>query len=230
MRAWLPGPDGRRRRLLARAPPGPLRDYLAAPYPPPATRCRDARFLALDLETTGLDPSTDEILSAGWVCLEGLRIDLSTARHRLLRPTQPVPAGSAVIHGITDDRAATGGAPRAVLTELLGALGGRVLLAHHAAVERAFLDAACRDHLGGGILVPAVDTLALGRRALLAGGERTARASLRLDALRRRHHLPRYRAHDALSDALAAAELFLALLSRRSPDGALTLRQVLAPW
>ncbi len=227
--ARLLGLDWRRRRLLRRTPPGPLRDQLSVPFPPPGRDCREVRFLAVDLETTGLDAAADEILSVGWVALEGGRIDLGTAGHRLVAATRAV-APTAPLHRITDDVAASGAPPAEVLTELLRLLAGRVLVAHNAAFELQFLDAACRRAFGGPLLVPAVDTLALAVGWLERRIPRERRPDLRLDAVRRRHNLPRYRAHDALADAVAAAELFLAQLAKRErAGGALPLRAVLLP-
>ncbi len=181
----------------------------------------------MDLETTGLDPRTDEIVSVGWVALTGERIDLSTAAHRLVLPTRALPEQSTVIHAITDDVAARGAPPPVVVAELLSVLAGKVLVAHNASFELAFVRAACARAFGGRFLSPAVDTLALGLRALQRRDAAFAPRELRLHALRRRHNLPRYRAHDALSDALAAAELFLAQLARLGGDRAVPLSRVL---
>ena len=55
--------------------------------------------------------------------------------------------------------------------------------------------------------------------------------ALRLWAARKRRGLPVYRAHEALSDALACAELYLAQraeLEARHPGTTQTLRQVVA--
>jgi DNA polymerase III subunit epsilon len=221
------GLERRRRRLLARTPAGPLREFLSMPFPRPGRDCREAGFVAVDLEATGLDPAEDEIVSIGWVCLEGVRIDLSTARHRLVRASRDIPEESAVLHGITDDRAARGAPLQPVLQELLAVLAGRVLVAHNATFELQFLDAACLHAFGGRLLVPAVDTLWLAREWLERGNIAYQRAELRLDALRRRHNLPRYRAHNALSDALAAAELFIAQVAQRENGRALPLRALL---
>jgi DNA polymerase III subunit epsilon len=232
--------ESRRTRSLRAAPPGALRDYLSVPFPPGRSDCRSARFTALDLETTGLDPDSDEIVSVGWVCLTGTRIDLSTAGHLLVQPTREMPETSAILHRITDDMARHGLPLRTALARVLGVLAGSVLVAHNAAFELQFLTAACASVFGGRFLIPAVDTLELAGRAMRwrdAGWEsgagaalRVSRggASLRLDALRRSYNLPRYPAHDALSDALAVAELFLAQLARSGTKG-VPLRKVLVP-
>jgi DNA polymerase III subunit epsilon len=220
--------DFRRRRRARSAPPGPLRTYYDMPFPPRSRDWMQVEFLALDLETTGSDPGVDEIVSAGWVRISGGAMDLGTATRRMVRPSGPMPEASAVIHAITDDEAAQGEPLRAVLVDILRALGGRVLVAHYARTELGFLDAACRRCLGGGLLVPVVDTLELARRRHSKAGREPARGEFRLDALRMQYNLPGHQMHDALSDAIAAAELFLAQAAELSATGALPLRTLLS--
>ncbi len=223
--------DRSRLRAMHAAPPGALRDYLAVPFPRRRADLGEVGFLAVDLETTGLEPARDEIVSAAWVALDARAVDLSTARLRFAAPEGAMPETSAVIHGIGDDAAARGSPLRSVLEELLAALAGKVLVAHNAPFEIAMIDAACRRVLGGRFVARSVDTLALARKALEARGEAAypeAGANLRLDAVRRAHNLPRYRAHDALSDAVAAAELFLAQVAERESGRGLKLASVLA--
>jgi len=139
-----------------------------------------------------------------------------------------MPEASAVIHAITDDEAAQGETLRAVLVDMLSALAGRVLVAHYARTELGFLDAACRLCLSGGLLVPVVDTLELARRRHSKAGREPVRGELRLDALRMQYNLPAHQMHDALSDAIAAAELFLAQAAEFSAAGELPLRALLS--
>jgi DNA polymerase-3 subunit epsilon len=221
--------DYRRRRRLRTARPGPLRDLLAVPFTPTDRDCRRVEYVAIDLETTGLDPARDEIVSVGFVCLNGLRIDLGSACHRLVRQTRAIPERSAVIHQITDDAAAGGDSLEAVVAELLPVLAGRVLIAHHARVELGFLGAACERLYGGRPLLPVVDTQFLAQRRLERRNQPFAARELRLAALRSRYNLPRYRAHDALSDALAAAELFAAQVAECDTGQPLPLKRFLLP-
>ena len=222
--------DYRRRRLLASVPGGPLRDFLAEPFPAPGDDCRGVKFVALDLETTGLDARKHDIISMGWVCLSWAAIDLSTAQHRLVLPSGDIPEHSAVIHKITDDQAAQGEPLEAALALLLGVLAGTVLIAHHARVEFHFLDAACQRVFGGRFLIPVVDTQALALRQFERSNSGYSGKDLRLAALRDRHNLPRYPAHNALSDALAAAELFVAQMAQRQRESHVPLRQVLSKF
>jgi DNA polymerase-3 subunit epsilon len=207
------------RRLRGKAAAAPLLAQLNTPLADPGQDWRFARYLALDLETTGGDPQRDDILSFGWVCLEGPEIRLDSARHRLVLPRRALNEASVTIHRITDDRAAAGEKLRSVLADFLAALQNRVLIAHYTPTELRFIDAACRACFGGAFLPLVIDTLDLARRA--SPGH--APGSLRLSALRARHHLPRYAMHHALSDALAAAELFLAEAEALSARGRRTL-------
>lgn len=221
--------DYRRRRLLKRASPGALLDYLSTPFPARRMDCHDVEFVALDLETTGLDSRRDEILSVGMVCLKAGRIDLATARHHLVSPDGAIPERSAVIHQITDETAARGDALADVIPTVLSRLAGRVLLGHHVKVEREFLDAACRKLYGAGFLIPLVDTEALVRRWLERRDQPISSGGLRLHALRERYGLPRYKAHNALVDALATAELFCAFTAHANLTGKVPLKRFLEP-
>jgi len=223
------GLDFRRRRLLRRCAPGPLHDFLAAPFPDLGADFRDVEFVALDLETTGLDARTDEILSIGMVSMHGCRVDLATASHYLVTPTRAVPESSAVIHQITDDQAARGRPLAEVLPLVLSRLAGRVLLGHHVGIERSFLNAACQSVYGGRLLVPLADTEAMVRRWMTERNRPIAQGGLRLHALREQFGLPRYKAHDALIDALATAELFCAFVANREPGRKAPLRMFLEP-
>jgi len=219
--------DFRRKRLLKKAPPGVMRDFYAVPFPPGTSDCRSLEFVALDLETTGLDPQRDEILSIGLVGMKGTVIELGSALHRIARPERSIPEQSAVIHHITDDQAAAGEPLEQVLRKVLPLLAGKVLIAHHARFEIRFLQRACRRYFGSSFLMPVIDTQELARRSLERRQQVYRPTELRLAELRRRYQLPRYRLHNALSDALAAAELFLAQLARYDSDAAVPLKRLL---
>ena len=218
------GAERRRARWAGQASPGPVRDYLTAPPPGPRTDVSDLRLLALDLETTGLDPRTDHILSVGFVPVDGLQIDLSGAEHLLCRAGVEV-GQSATIHGITDDALTAGIDLRTLVERVATALTGRALLAHHAVIETEFLSAACERELGVPLPVTAVDTMQLHSRVLRStAGEGLPQGALRLTTARAHLGLPRYAAHEALTDALACAELYLAQVDRLSGGGPMSLK------
>ena len=90
-------------------------------------------------------------------------------------------------------------------------MAGRVLVAHSAAVERAFLGAALRG-LGLRLREPLLDTAVLG--ALLMAERGTPPSKLMpLGRLAASLGLPEHRPHHALGDALTTSQVFLALAS-----------------
>lgn len=197
--------DSRRRREVRRAR-GALRECLTAPLPDRGTPANKLPLLAIDFETTGLDPATDDLLSVGFVAVNGLEIDLGSAGRHIIRGAREV-GQSATVHGITDDTLAAGGSLEHAMAATVRALRGRVLLAHFADIEENFLDRACRELFGAGLPTLSVDTMMLHHRVL---EESSTRGSVRLWGARERYGLPVYRAHEALTDALACAELYLA--------------------
>ncbi len=213
--------DARRRRLAKKAPPGPLRDYLETPFPDPGTPVDQAPILAIDFETTGLNPEQDHLLSVGHVEIVHGRVELATARHQVVLSHRPLAGENVSIHGITDDQVADGEPLERILPGLLQALSGKVLLAHHAAVETGFLKAICLRLYGVAPLFPVIDTLQIARRTLEQRNQPYQSRDLRLFNLRQELGLPAYQAHNALCDAIATAELFLAQVAasggRRAP-------------
>jgi len=200
-----------RKRLLRTLASGPMQDFLSEPFPTRGSGCSSTELVALDLETTGLDAGTDQILSVGLVPVRNGSILLDRAWYRVVRIAREVPADTAIIHGITDDASAQGAPLAEVLPEVLARLSGKVLLAHHAAVELGFINAACMRLYGVPFLIPVIDTQLMAKQLMQRRDIPYKARDLRLSNLRDRYNLPRYAAHHALSDALATAELFLAM-------------------
>lgn len=205
---------GRGRRAAGTLPAGPLQTWFATPQPSARTPLATLPLLAVDLETTGLDPRRDRIISIGWVPVDGMVIRLGGAGQAVVSGEDLGEDGvgqSATVHGLTDDRLRDGVPLEAAVGLLLEALAGRVLLAHHAALETGFLQAACRRLWDVRLDLTVVDTMRLQRRVVAPGFDDEPRGEdLRLWNARARFGLPVLRAHDALHDALAAAELYLA--------------------
>jgi DNA polymerase-3 subunit epsilon len=204
-----------RRHLYARRVAGTaLQTCWRAPLPSTSSDWRRVSFLAVDAEMSSLDVDEGELLSVGWVQVDGGSIALSSARHYLIKAEKSV-GQSATIHSLRDCEL-TGAEPgEQVLQRFLEAAAGRVLVFHNAALDIAFLDRVSRQAFDAPVLMPCVDTLRL-EQALLTRRDAPIRTGdLRLQACRDRYNLPPYPAHNALIDALATAELLVAHATHR---------------
>lgn len=228
MLASLLGSEAKRKRLLKKAPEGPVRDYLSVPFPDNRMDIHEVPMLSLDFETTGLNPVQDRLLSVGYVGIQHAEVQLATAVHKLIRPEQSIAEESVVIHRITDDAAALGDGLDEVIPELLKALTGKVMLAHHGVIETSFLARACTRLYGVAPVFSVVDTLKIARQWYVRRGKEPGPGDLRLFNLRKRFGLPDYNAHNALSDAISTAELFLAQVESMDNNVSPPLRQFLA--
>jgi len=175
---------------------------------------------------SALDVNKGELLSIGWVVIEGGVIALDSARHHLVRPENSV-GQSAAIHSLRDCELSEAQSGAEVLAHFLRAAAGKVLVFHNAALDMAYLNRISKSVFHAPILLPAVDTL-LQEQSLLRRRQQPIKpGDLRLHACRARYHLPEYQGHNALLDALATAELLLAMAVHRSGGRQFALRQLL---
>jgi DNA polymerase-3 subunit epsilon len=190
----------------------PMRSLLSSPLPSPSDPFEDVELVALDIETTGLDAASADMLSVGWVLVRGGRVALGTAKSFIVRPSHGV-GMSASVHGLTDTLVGTGYDWETVLDEIVEVLAGRVLLVHHAGLDKALLDRMCQRRFNTRLHVPVSDTLDLELKIRQRKHHLESGTSLRLSELRDAYGLPRYSAHDCLIDAIATAELLIAMVA-----------------
>ncbi len=188
-----------------------VRQYLQSPLPAYSLDVAELNYLVVDLEMSGLHADTDQILSMGYVPVRKQQIILKEACHELIRQPDLSLDATAPIHNIRHTDLETGQPLEDALERLLSALSGHVLVVHHAPLDTAFLQRSLSKHYQLKLLSPVVDTLKVeqtryAQRELPAGG-------LRLHACRDRYNLPPALAHNALTDAIATAELWLAQMS-----------------
>ncbi len=187
-------------------------------------------YWALDLETGGLDPAHDPILSVGMVPVRQGGIRLGEAWSSLVRPedADEIDPSSIFAHHLLPGEVRDAPTVEAVLAEVDRRLREGALLVHHAALDVGFLRRAYRRLGMRWPSPPVVDTVAL----LLKAAKRARfldpdapphEPELNLTKARRHLGLPDYGAHDALTDAISAAELFLVL---RKQVGAKRLRDL----
>lgn len=189
-----------------------MRNFLRASLPVAGSRFADVEFLVIDLETTSLRALDGEIASMGWVLVKGAAVQLSSAEHYYAKIQSGV-GQSAVIHQIRDSELDNALPVADIMARLLEVAAGKVLVFHNACLDMDFLNTLATKLYGDTLLAPVVDTLLLERRRLQRRDAVPRSGELRLHSCRLRYGLPDYPAHDALTDALATAELLMAWAS-----------------
>ncbi|EJN37516.1 DNA polymerase III, alpha subunit (gram-positive type) [Pseudomonas sp. GM84] len=209
-----------------------LRERLARlPKPAPLGVCslREQRWVVLDLETSGLNPSRDQVLSIGAVAIEDGAIDFSQQFERTLhRPTQKTNA-SVLIHGLGPSALAAGCDPAEALLDLLEFIGASPVLAFHAPFDQRMLARALKQSLGYRLQQHFLDVAEL---APMLNPDTVLREA-GLDDWVARFDLHIEERHHASADAQVTAELALILLSqarRQQLDSPLQLEQRLRGW
>ncbi|MBA4502826.1 3'-5' exonuclease [Marinobacterium marinum] len=203
-----------------------LKAFYKAGVVAPDTPLSEVPLVAMDFETTGLDPRKGGIVSIGLVPMTINRIYCAQAKHRVLKPRATLSSESVVVHGITHSEIESAPDLSRILDELLAQLQGKIVVVHHRGIERGFLNAALKARLREGIEFPVIDTMELEARlhrkkplgfwARLLGKKPV---SIRLAKSRERYNLPYYRPHHAMTDAIACGELLLAQVADRfGPD------------
>lgn len=174
------------------------------------------RLLALDLETTGADADA-EVLEIGTVpVVEGV-IRIGEVTRTLVRPDERSAVEGIAAHHLRPSDVADAPSLAEVLPGLLERIAATdALLVHHARLDVRVLRRACA---ATGVRWPkprVVDTVELigrVRRRERATGS-SGRLPRGLSDARAALGLPPHRAHEAVADAVATAELYLALQAR----------------
>lgn len=197
-----------------------LKNYYSKGLPSGDTPLSEIEFLAVDFETTGLDPKKDGILTIGLVPFTLNRVFLNRAKHWTVRPRQALEEESIVIHGITHNDILDAPDITEVLDEILDALSGHIVVVHYRKIEREFLNHTLLDRINEGIEFPVIDTLDIESsiQDRESGGiwnrlKGKKPQSVRLAQSRTRYGLPGYTPHHALTDAIATAELLQAQIA-----------------
>ena len=182
--------------------------FASAPRPARRTPWREAKWCALDLELTGLNPTRDVIIAVGAVPIEEGRLLLGQSIYTLVRTSKRSEHDAVLLHKLRVADLADAPSLEEAIDLILESLSGRVPVFHTTAVERSFL--APRFAERGVRLPPAVDTEVLGR-LLLRERDSVAVPRLPLGKLASMLSLPTGPPHHALGDALTTGAAFIAL-------------------
>ena len=201
-----------------------LKQYLLKPLVHKKTRIQDIEFLVLDFETTGLNPSKEKIISMGYTVIKDLHLLAASSGHLLINPKQSLTEENVSIHQLTDDDLRQGVGLKYAMEQLFIEMRNRVVIVHFDNIEKKFINCACQklyqiNHLP----IMMIDTLKIENRKMMNTQGYIRPDSLRLFSLRKRYNLPRYKAHNAMQDAISTAELFLAQVSHMGDSNSIVL-------
>lgn len=180
--------------------------------PADATPLANLPLIALDTETTGLDPRLDRLVQFAGLPLRGIHPDGDPIDF-LVHPGLPIPPASTRVHGIDDAAVADAPPYPAHHTILVERLHGRVALGHTIGFDLAVIDAEARRHR---LHFPAAASLCLAELAAAVLPDYTA---VDLDQLARRFDVAINGRHTALGDAAAAATIWARLLPHLQDRG-----------
>ena len=195
--------------------------YLRRPAPhsrwngPAHTPLERLPLVAIDCETTGLDPRRDRIVSLAAIRISpGLRVDERPMLDLLIDPGVEIPARATAIHGI--DQAQLAGAPSfaEAFGRVAASLEGAVVIGHFVGFDLAIIGREAARAGRPWHEPPSFDTANLAA----AAGYPPEHVDL-VEMLGRLGIEPRGRRHSASGDARMAADLFVALAHRLIGQG-----------
>ena len=186
----------------------------------PEILIEDAELVVFDLETTGLSASRDRMCEIGAVRVRSLEI--AETFETLVDPRVSLPPTIARLTGLREVDLRRAPRQDLAVRRFLAFTGDAVLAAHNARFDVAFLDHAVQRLTGRRVAAAVVDTVWLARRLLQRRSERFSLAQLA-------HFFgtSTVPCHRALPDALATAEILVALLGLAQERGARTLAEVI---
>jgi DNA polymerase-3 subunit epsilon len=190
---------------------------------------RDQRWVVLDLETSGLNMSRDEVLSIGALVIEDGAIDFAQQFERTLLRTDHKLNPSVLIHGLGPSAIAAGTEPVEALLDFMEFLGDSPVLAFHAPFDQHMIGRALKESLGYRLQHHFFDVAEM---APMLCPQATFRQA-GLDDWTGFFGLHAEERHHASADAMVTAELALILFSharRQDIDSPGRLDQQLSQW
>jgi DNA polymerase III epsilon subunit family exonuclease len=183
------------------------------------TLIEDAELVVFDLETTGLSATRDRICEIGAVRVRALEV--ADTFETLVDPGVALPPTIARLTGLREAELRRAPTSELGVRRFLAFAGDVPLVAHNARFDVGFLDHAVQRLTGRRVASPVVDTVWLARRLLQRRSERFS-----LNGLAHFFGTSSEPCHRALPDALATAEILIALLGLAQERGARTLAEV----
>ena len=183
---------------------------------------RQARYVVVDVETTGLDLRRDAPIAIGAVGVCGGAIVFDDTFQVVLRQSAASLDANILIHGIGGETQLAGQDPALAMLDFIEYTGTSPLAAFRAGFDQPMLERATRDHLGAALGLPVID-LALLLPALFGDAECSS-----LDDWLAHFGGAVGARHDPLADAYATAQLLLIALAAADTVGMGSAQRLLA--
>ena len=163
-------------------------------------------FIALDLETTGLDKNKDEIIEIS--ALRFIDGELSDEFTTLVKPKRSIPKKITNITGINDSLVSDAPIIDEVLDNFISFIDDSIIVAHNAEFDIGFIEECVKKYSKKSNIKSICDTLLLSRSFLFFLDK------FNLEYLSNIFELEHKDAHRARSDALNTGKIFLQLIQQ----------------
>lgn len=200
-----------------------LAAYRSRSAPSGATPLTALRFVVADVETTGLNPFSDRLISIGAVELVAGRIALGSGFEVVFRQPRASANANILIHGIDGTTQLAGAEPAAATLQFLDFAQNAPLVGFHADFDRVMIDRAAKEAIGQ---APSNAWLDLAWLAPAVMPEPERRLPRGLDDWMDKLGIVNMARHNALADALATAQLLQVVLAQAAAQGIETLDQL----
>ena len=172
------------------------------------------RWVVVDVETTGLHATVDELISIGGVAMFDGRVVPADSIEIVIRKTSASSRDNILVHGIGEQAQLSGTDPCDAMREFMNFIGPDPLIAFHAPFDRKFLARAIKSHINLPFDNPWLDLAELAPVLYPQAGQQT------LDEWLQRYGISLPSRHNAAADAFATALLVARLLPEAKRQGA----------
>lgn len=162
-------------------------------------------YIAVDLETTGLDPKRDKIIEIGAVRVKDGEVD--DVYETFVNPYRKLEERVAALTGINDRQVEAAPGIEELIGCFLDFAGDLPLLGHHVIFDYSFLKRAAVN-AGCSFERQGIDTLKLARRFMPQDEKKNLKAACEFFGLKQ------YLSHRALADSRAAHQLYQKMADR----------------
>lgn len=194
----------------------------AAPKISPRMPLDKVRWMVVDVETGGLNPQTDPLLSIGAVEVCNDRINLGAGFEAGLQQVAVTSHANILVHGLTHSQQLAGMEARDALLDFAEFAAGSPFVAFHAAFDRTALQVAMKKNLGWGFPGRWLDAAVIAP-LLFPGLSKNCRS---LDDWLAALSIQNFARHSAAADAAATAQFWLILLQTAKQHRIHTLKDL----